>query len=214
MQVENSIVLKLSSENKKQLENIIESSETLSGRFCQTNFWKIKRKLLPRPHDPPMAKKDLSGNLITSKSSLKKLYLETYKRRLCPAAVKGYTDLFEMRSQLWTRRNILLKTKISEPWNINYMEKTLKDLKTNKSRDPHGLLNELFKEGCIGANLKDALLILFNKIKKQMVIPNFMTLSNITTIYKCRGSPEDMDNDRGIFFIDGFKKSYGQSNIQ
>ena len=39
-----------------------------------------------------------------------------------------------------------------------------------------------------------------------MFIPMFMTLSNITTIYKNKGSRMDMNNDRGIFILTVMKK--------
>ena len=39
-----------------------------------------------------------------------------------------------------------------------------------------------------------------------MFIPMFITLSNITTIYKNKGSRLDLENDRGIFIISTIKK--------
>ena len=39
-----------------------------------------------------------------------------------------------------------------------------------------------------------------------MFIPIFITLSNITTIYKNKGSRLDLENDRGIFIISTIKK--------
>ena len=47
-------------------------------------MWKIKRKLFPDSSDPPIAKIDSHGNLITSIESLKNLYEEAYnyKHRL------------------------------------------------------------------------------------------------------------------------------------
>ena len=68
------------------------------------------------------------------------------------------------------------------------------------------MINEIFKEGCIGQDLRSSLLILFNSIKSEMFVPIFMTLSNITTIYKNKGTRTDMDNDRGIFIISTLKK--------
>ena len=65
------------------------------------------------------------------------------------------------------------------------LEKVLKSLKLNKSRDPHGLLNELFKPGVIGKDLKKSLLMLFNKLKTEQVIPAFMQLSDVVAI-TCR----------------------------
>ena len=79
-------------------------------------------------------------------------------------------------------------------------------MKNNKSRDPNGMMNELFKEGFIGQDLREALLQLFNSIKTSMFIPMFMTLANITTIFK-KGSRIDMNSDRGIFILTAMKKN-------
>ena len=68
------------------------------------------------------------------------------------------------------------------------------------------MINEVFKSGCIGSDLKEALLDLFNGIKSNQHIPMFMTLSNITTIYKNKGSRLDLNNDRGIFILTVMKK--------
>ena len=47
-----------------------------------------KQKFLPRPLDPPMAKIDESGLLITSPNLIKELYLKTYKHRLRSRQIK------------------------------------------------------------------------------------------------------------------------------
>ena len=43
-------------------------------------------------------------------------------------------------------------------------------------------------------------------IKKNMFIPEFMNLSNITSIKKKQSSKQDMDGQRGIFSLTIFKK--------
>ena len=51
--------------------------------FSQNGMWKLRNKLHPSKQvDPPMAKKDAKGNVITAPHLLKKLYLDTYKDRL------------------------------------------------------------------------------------------------------------------------------------
>ena len=77
----------------------------------------------------------------------------------------------------------------------------LKSLKNNKSRDPHGMVNELFKPGVIGQDLFKSLLMLCNKIKKTLTIPKFMEYCNIIGIYKGKGEKMDLANDRGIFIV-------------
>ena len=49
----------------------VKNLETLQGSFSQIGMWNVKSKLFPRPSDPPMAKLDSHGNLITSQEALK-----------------------------------------------------------------------------------------------------------------------------------------------
>ena len=44
---------------------------------------------------------------------------------------------------------------------------TLKNLTSGKSRDPENLVAEIFKEGVIGDNLKESILIMMNRIKDE-----------------------------------------------
>ena len=171
------------------------------------NFWKINNEFLRLEHDPPSALRDQAGNLITSPLALKQLYLTTYIDRLSPAFMKkNYLDIFDLKKQLWTRRYENMKNIRTQPWNLENLDASLKRLKSNKSRDPHGMIGELFKDGYIGKDLKNALLLLFNDIKYYFHIPQYMTLSNITSISKKKGSKLDMDNQRGIFSLTIFKK--------
>ena len=59
-------------------------------------------------------------------------------------------------------------------WTMSDLEAVLKDLKNNKSRDPEGLSNELFKLNVIGEDLKRSLLRMFNSLKIEQLIPTFM----------------------------------------
>ena len=115
-------------------------------------------------------------------------------------------DIYFLKSELWEYRNDELMKKQSDPWTNKELETVLKSLKNNKSMDPNGMINEVFKEGCLGKDLKEALLKLFNGVKSNMHIPMFMSLSNITTIFKNKGSRMDLNNDRGIFIQTVMKK--------
>ena len=70
------------------------------------------------------------------------------------------------------------------------------------------MLNELFKPGVIGCDLKEAVLQLMNGIKREMVVPSMMQLSNITTLYKNKGSRFDIENERGIFILTVLRKIF------
>ena len=65
-------------ENAEKVKEYLNSVETLEANFSQAGFWKMKQKLWPSSCDPPMAKHDKEGNLVTAPGALKKLYLENY----------------------------------------------------------------------------------------------------------------------------------------
>ena len=58
-----------------------------------------------------------------------------------------------LKTELWDSRSKELSANKSDPWTIDELKATLKNLKNNKSRDPLGMINELFKEGCAGQEL-------------------------------------------------------------
>ena len=99
-----------------------------------------------------------------------------------------------------------LKLTKSENWSLKDLRNTLKSLKTNKTRDPSGFINELFKLPVIGSDLESAILQLVNGIKTDFFIPKNVQLSSITTIYKKKGSKHNLENDRGIFGLSIFRK--------
>ena len=149
-----------------------------------------------------MAKKDENGSLITAPELLKNLYLRTYEERLKNREMKeDLMDVYFLKEELWISRMKELRMKKTDPWSKQQLQKALKSLKNNKTADPNGMINELFKEGCLGKDLEDALLDLLNGIKENFQIPEFMVRENICTIYKNKGSRNDMNNDRGILFL-------------
>ena len=193
--------------NAEKVKAHIDSVETLEGNFSQLGLWKLKQKLCPQISDPPMAKLDENGSLVTAPNLLKDLYLRTYVNRLKHREMKPeLNDIFCLKRELWLSRLTLLRNRKTPPWKMKHLDEVLKSLKTNKTMDPHGIINELFKEGCIGTDMKDALLSLFNGTKVNMFMPLFMALSNISTIYKNKGSRMDLENDRGIFILTTLKK--------
>ena len=82
-------------------ENTIDLKDT-EGRFSQLSMWKLKSKFISQQNDPPMAKRNSSGSLITSPHLLKELYLETYRERLKRREIKPeLRDLSDFKLELW-----------------------------------------------------------------------------------------------------------------
>ena len=105
------------------------------------------------------------------------------------------------------RRKIIFKLKMklasmkqSPDWSMADLDLALSNLKNNKSRDPNGYINEIFKDGVIGENLKKSLLLMMNKLKKGKLIPKVMNVANVTTVPK-KGSRILLKNERGIFRV-------------
>ena len=183
-------------------------SLVIDGKFSPLQMWKLRRKLHPSKQiDPPMAKYDANRNLITSPSLLRSLYLETYTHRLRHREIKqDFSEVYKLKMKLWSKQYEALKSKKSNQWSLKALENVLKAMKKNKSRDPHGFINEIFKPGVCGINLKLGILNLVNGVKDNFHFPDFIQWANITSIYKKSGSRLSLDNDRGIFILSVLKK--------
>ena len=178
-----------------------------NGGTCHNGLWAINKKLFPRNSETlPFAKKDLEGKLVSSQTELKKLYLETYVTRLRHRPMKPqFEHLKTLKEELCTKRLEIAKLRRSDPWSKEHLKTVLTGLKAGKARDPHQLINEIFKPGVAGLDFQASFLLMANQIKNQIFIPKFMQYANIVTIYKGKGSKLELDNDRGIFLVNIFR---------
>ena len=195
------------SKNAKVVKEQVTSLDLFGGKLNHISMWKIKRKLFPRCQEPPTAKKDQFGNIITAPEALKTLYLNTYINRLEHRKIhERFESIRLLKSELWKLRLESLKKKPSKEWTMKDLEKATKSLKNNQSRDPNGMINELFKPDIAGHDLKLALVKLMNSILESLYIPEFMQVSNITSIFKNKGSRMELKNERGIFILAVLRK--------
>ena len=162
----------------------------------------MKAKLLPRQRDPPTAKRDSQGNIITKTESLKQLYLDTYTNRLQPRVMKSeFKEIYHLKTKLWSERLKVIRLEITPCWKEAKLNKVIKSLKKKQTRDPNGMVNELFLPGVMGKDLESALIMLMNGVKSAFYIPHFLELADITSLFKMKGSRMDLVNDRGIFIL-------------
>ena len=205
-QIENDIGDKIAKEFHQEVINTLDQLggevEALTGSGRQT-MWKILKKKYPKTTPViPVGKRDRKGNMISNHLGLKHLYLETYMHRLRNRPMKNdLQNIKDLKMKLFNLRLEIAKRCHTKPWTLTQLEKALKSLKSNKARDPLGWANEIFKEGVAGQKLKESLLKMFNKIKDNDHIPDFMELADIATIYKGKGEKCKLDNDRGIFIV-------------
>ena len=113
-----------------------------------------------------MAKRDKEGNLVISSTQLKILHMQEYKDRLRHRRMGDeYINIMVMKESLWNRRLQRLKRIKSSPWTMKELDRALMSLKNNQSRDPLGMISELFKPKVVGVKIKIAILKLMNGIK-------------------------------------------------
>ena len=177
--------------SEEYLKEILETLRKLGGDERNLNgsgrkqLWKLLKRKYPKFWPSvPIGKKDKFGNIVTNYEGLKELYLNTYKHRLRNRPIKEeFQEMKACKDELFELRMNLANSAKSVPWTMEDLELVLKNLKQGKSRDPNGWVNDLFLNEVAGGKLKISMLRLFNKIKLENYIPDFIRKSNIATIY-------------------------------
>ena len=195
---------------KKNTEKVLKNFNALNGSdgdSLNSGVWKVKNKIFPKNQKSlPAAKKDVNGRLVTSKDEIKQLYSDTFSFRLRERPMKsGYEEIQQLTEDLCEERLKLTKNIKAPEWSLEDLEKALSQLKTNKARDPQGLANELFMKDTIGKDLKEALMDMLKKVKKETSLPEFLRHKNITAIPK-KGDKQSLENERGITVGSVFNK--------
>ena len=183
---------------KEQVGHLVDNTDNLNS----IKMWNLKKKLCPLKSEQPVAKKNFSGELVTQPTKLKELYENTYKNRLSHRVMKPeLVEMYNLKMNLFKMRLEVSRNVKTEKWTPENLLNVLKALKKNKSADPNGLIYELFRPEIIGSDLFKSLLMLCNNVKEQLLIPQFVTFTDITSIYKQKGEKSDLENDRGLFGV-------------
>ena len=197
-EAENRISVVAADRNRKIID---EHSKLLIGEdglFSVLGAWKLKKKLFPNCTDDRNAVNDVYGNLITDPCGIKTIMREEFTFRLRNRMIdKEFDEIKEFKEYLCNLRLKLTKSCDYIEWNIEDVDMVLRKLKLNKAKDPHGHVNEMYKH--LGKDGKLSLLLMMNQIKKEIVVPMKMKLSDVTTLYKGKGSKQDVHNLRGVF---------------
>ena len=200
--IEKELAEKCAVENRRKIIDEIAGMENCDGGVNTGRLWKLRKKLFPRTREPPTAMLDKMGNLITASEAIEGIALDTFKDRLKNKNIRnGLEKVKSYKENLCIKRLEKAKNSKTEPWKIKDLESVLKYLKRNKSKDPFGYANELFDLKVAGEDLKQAILILMNRIKSEQVYPKVLEVCDITPIFKRRGNRNDFSNYRGIFRV-------------
>ena len=114
-------------------------------------------------------------------------------------------DMQCLKDKLCKKRIEMVKHIKSEHWTLPQLIKVLSSLKGGKCRDPHGLVNEIIKPGVAGQDFQQSLLLMLNKTKETLTIPDMMKVVNVAMIPKPgKQGLHNLENQRGIFLISVF----------
>ena len=169
-----------------KLESILGSLETSAGTTDMSNVWKQMRKSYPKKVRPlPTGVKNVSGKVITNPEEKKKVILEHFRHRMRKRpAQDDVKNVIKNKEALYRKRTLAAQNVKSPPFQMTELETILKSLMVGKSRDPEYMVCDIFNEGVIGDDLKESILMMFNKMKQQTTIPECMKTATITMLHK------------------------------
>ena len=157
--IEKELANKCANNNYIKIKNEIAGIKCEEGGIHSGKLWKLRKKLFPRSRDPPTAMLDGTGNLVTSQEKIEAIALETYQKRLENRdIIENLSDIKTEKEDLCARRLEVAALNKTPEWSIEDLQKVLKYLKLNKSRDPLGYANEIFRPEVAGDDLQLAIL--------------------------------------------------------
>ena len=152
----------------EKLERVVNEIES-----NKTNIWKELRKAYPNKTKPiPTGVRDIKGRVITNPEERKQVTLDHFHHRMRKRPVNDdVREIVKLQDELFKERLTKAKENKSPPFTMKELEKVMTSLKKGMSKDPEGLICELFKDGVIGKDLKMSVLLMMNRIKETFKIP-------------------------------------------
>ena len=205
--VEKEIYEKYSEEIFEKIKSSTGDTNDSDGAITSKRLWNLKKEIFPKGRDPPTAMRDpTSGNLLTSSENILEAAVNVYSRRLENRPMKDGLKHIKVSKEILCSKLLKVAGNTKTPsWKMKDLEKVLKDLKKQKSRDPMGFANDIFRSEVAGDDLKEAILKLMNKIKEEQIFPESLELCNISSIWKSKGSKNDFESYRGVFRVTVFR---------
>ena len=196
--------------SRKYFEKITRNTGNIypeDGGVDSGKLWNLKRQMFPKCRDPLTAMKDpISGNLLTTNDKINDAAVNVFSERLKNRPMKHTLQQIKDAKERLCKNILEVSKRNKTPdWKMKELEVVLKNLKKDKSRDPMGFANEIFRPEVAGDDLKEAILKLMNKIKEKQIYPRCLEQCNISSIWKRKGSRNDFEFYRGIFRVTVFR---------
>ena len=141
---------------------------------------------------------DKAGNLVTSNEAIEELAIQTDKRRLENQEMKDELKQLQNDKEELCKLRMKISSRTKTPdWTMDQLDRVLKYLKKNKSRDRLRYANEIFQEGAAGKDLTIATLSLLDRVKREQVYPEVLEVYDISSINKNKGKRNNVYNYGG-----------------
>ena len=164
--------------------NIIKSSIGMGGVIDKESFWKMKELIAPRSKEIPCSLLDKHDNLLTDPANIRNEYLSEFKHRLLRTReIKTELKWYEsFLNDICYLRVDAARSNNSPKFSLLELKQVIRELKTEKSMDPTGMVREIFKKA--GDGFLNSLLDMMNSIKTSKILPLEWSKTWITTLKK------------------------------
>ena len=197
---------------KKRIEIEIMRLEK-SGKIDSQAFWKFKKRMDKKTTQKESACGMLNdeGIMVTKEEEIKKVYTQFYENLFKPETIDHEIErrnnyLINIIKTLAKHESKKEKNKIENQVNKEEIEDKINKLKKKRTNDSQGINNILIKNA--GRDFIDSLVIFFNEIRNYQEIPVEWEELLVKSIYKNKGSKNEMDNRRGLFMTSIISKLY------
>ena len=141
---------------------ILSSRVSENGIITKTDFWKLKRILVPKRPDLPQSILDHFGNDITDVNNIVNRYQNEFVHRLRKQESKGHLRRYEkLQNSFYLSRLQSCKDIISSDFIMDELNQVLNKLPRSKCASPAGYIREIFVNG--GKNFRRSVLDMTKK---------------------------------------------------
>ena len=176
---------------------ILSSEVNKNEIITKTDFWKLKRILVPKSPDLPHSVSDHVGNDITDVNNIVNQYQNEFVHRLRKREIEGHLRTFEkLQNSLCVSRLQSCKDIISSDFTMDELNQVINKFARGKCADPAGYIREIFI--CGGKSFRRSVLDMINKIKYSQTPPTMWNKMWVRTIKKKNGSINDLNSYRGV----------------
>ncbi len=195
--------------NEYKMNKVKEITEKLvrSKGIHDSEFWKLKRKILSPVSDDAYPVKNKQNILCYEQEDQKQAFKEHYQDILQTRALnKNMLSLDDDINMIFNRHMCQANLCVIKEFSTSEIKQVIRELGKSKAAGTNEVTYEMIKNG--GQNVILYMCKLFNQILESKTIPEEWLKVAIKSIYKNKGKKEDLKNQRGLFLTQTTSKIF------